>query len=217
MKDDTRATALTPELLLHGYAIGIFPMAEHRDDPDVFWVDPRHRGVLPLDRFHISRSLGRRMRRPDVSVTLNADFDRVLDACADRPETWINGEIASLYRELHRRKRAHSVEVWYGGDLAGGVYGVAMGAAFFGESMFSLARDGSKIALACLTTHLRDCGFTLFDTQFVTPHLLSLGAEEIPRAIYHQRLRDALGRAADIHAQPVPQPQEVMQRITQMS
>lgn len=217
MKDDPGAPVLTPDLLLHGYSIGIFPMAEHRDDPEIFWVDPRRRGILPLDGFHISRSLRRRMRKRDVSVTLDADFDRVLAACADRPETWINDEIASLYRELHRRSRAHSLEVWYGDDLAGGVYGVTMGAAFFGESMFSRARDASKIALACLTTHLRDCGFTLFDTQFVTPHLLSLGAVEIPRATYHQRLQEALNRSARITAQPVPQPQEVIQRITQIS
>lgn len=217
MKDDPGEPALTPDLLLHGYSIGIFPMAEHRDDPEVFWVDPRRRGVLPLDGFHISRSLGRRMRKPDVSVTLDAEFDRVLAACADRPETWINDEIASLYAELHRQNRAHSLEVWYGSELAGGVYGVTLGAAFFGESMFSLARDGSKVALACLTTHLRDCGFTLFDTQFVTPHLLSLGAVEIPRAAYHQRLQTALRRQARIDAQPVPQPQEVMQRMTQIS
>lgn len=217
MKDEPGTPDLTPDLLLHGYSIGIFPMAEHRDDRDIFWVDPRRRGVLPLDSFHISRSLGRRMRKPDVSVTLDTDFDRVLEACADRSETWINDEIATLYKELHRRNRAHSLEVWYGRDLAGGVYGVTMGAAFFGESMFSHARDASKVALACLTAHLRDCGFTLFDTQFVTSHLLSLGAVEIPRAGYQQRLRDALGRHAQIDAQPVPQPQEVMQRMSQMS
>ncbi len=217
MKDDPGDPALTPDLLLHGYSIGIFPMAEHRDDTEVFWVDPRRRGVLPLDRFHISRSLQRRMRKADVSVTLNSDFDRVLAACADRTETWINDEISNLYMALNRQNRAHSLEVWYGTNLAGGVYGVTMGAAFFGESMFSHARDGSKIALACLTAHLRDCGFTLFDTQFVTPHLLSLGAVEIPRATYHQQLQDALARRANIHARPVPQPQDVMQRMTQIS
>lgn len=217
MKDEPGEPDLTPDLLLHGYSIGIFPMAEHRADRQVFWVDPHRRGILPLDGFHISRSLRRRMRRPDVSVTLDADFDRVLAACADRPETWINAEIARIYHELHRAGRAHSLEVWYGPDLAGGVYGVTMGAAFFGESMFSHARDGSKIALACLTTHLRDCSFKLFDTQFVTPHLLSLGAIEIPRKTYHQRLQDALAHAARIDAQPVPQPQEVIQRMTQTS
>jgi leucyl/phenylalanyl-tRNA--protein transferase len=217
MKDEPGTPALTPELLLHGYSIGIFPMAEHRDDSEIFWVDPQRRGVIPLEKFHISRSLQRRMRKPDVSVTFDAAFERVLAACADRTETWINEEIAELYRKLHRNQRAHSLEVWYGEELAGGVYGVTMGAAFFGESMFSHARDGSKIALACLTTHLRDCGFELFDTQFVTPHLISLGAIEIPRRIYHQRLQAALAHHARIDARPVPQPQEVIQRMTQMS
>lgn len=193
-------------------------MAEHRNDPEIFWVDPRQRGVLPLDGFHISRSLARRMRKPDVSATINQCFDDVLDACADRPETWINAEIAHLYRTLHRRGNAHSMEIWYDGQLAGGVYGVALGAAFFGESMFSHAREGSKIALACLVTHLRECGFTLFDTQFVTPHLTSLGAEEIPRAAYQERLRRALSKSpisVDRHAPP--QPQEVVQRMSQTS
>lgn len=217
MKDDPGIAALTPDILLHGYSIGIFPMAEHRDDPDIFWVDPRRRGVLPLEGMHMSRSLRRRMRKPDVSVTLNAEFDLVLEACADRRETWINDEIASVYKRLHRLRHAHSLEVWYGDELAGGVYGVTLGTAFFGESMFSLARDGSKIALACLTAHLRNCGFTLFDTQFVTPHLLSLGAVEIPRSAYHELLRKALDGLAQIDARPVPQPQDVIQRITQIS
>ena len=217
MKDEPGTPDLTPELLLHGYSIGIFPMAEHRDDRQIFWVDPQRRGILPLDDFHISRSLRRRMAKPDVSVTLDENFDGVLAACADRAETWINDEIADLYRELHRRGHAHSLEVWYGRELAGGVYGVAMGAAFFGESMFSHARDGSKIALACLTAHLRNCGFKLFDTQFVTPHLLSLGAVEIPRRTYHQSLQSALNQHARIDALPVPQPQEVIQRMIQTS
>jgi leucyl/phenylalanyl-tRNA--protein transferase len=218
VRDEPDDQTLTPELLLHGYSIGIFPMAEHRDDPEIFWVDPRQRGVLPLDGFHISRSLARRMRRPDVRATVNACFDRVLAACADRSETWINDEIAALYRALHARGDAHSMEIWYGDRLAGGVYGVALGGAFFGESMFSAERDGSKVALACLVAHLGDRGFTLFYTQFVTPHLLSLGAEEIPRAVYHSRLRVALARAVSrIDAGPVRQPQEMVQRITQIS
>ncbi len=218
MRDDPDHQTLTPELLLHGYSIGIFPMAEHRGDPEIFWVDPRHRGVLPLDGFHMSRSLARRMRKPDVSATVNRCFDAVLEACADRSDTWINDEIAGLYRALHRRGNAHSMEIWYGERLAGGVYGVALGGAFFGESMFSRERDGSKVALACLVTHLRERGFDLFDTQFVTDHLLSLGAEEIPREVYHSRLRDALVRkATPIGVGPVRQPQEVVQRITQTS
>lgn len=217
MKDDSGETVLTPELLLHAYSIGIFPMAEHRNDPEIFWVDPKRRGVLPLNAFHISRSLARRMRKPDLSVTLNQDFDAVLEACADRIETWINDEIADLYRQLHAMGRAHSMEVRSHGAVIGGVYGVTLGSAFFGESMFSRQRDGSKIALACLTKHLTDTGFTLFDTQFVTPHLLSLGAEEISRAMYQYRLEDALQRTANIHTVPVIQPQDVVQRITHTS
>ena len=217
MKDDAGAPVLTPDLLLHGYSIGIFPMAEHRKDTEVFWVDPRRRGVFPIDGFHASRTLRRRMRRPDVSVTLDAAFDTVLAACADRAETWINAELTDLYRTLHHRGYAHSLEVWYADRLAGGVFGVAMGAAFFGESMFSSERDGSKIALACLLAHLRDCDFTLFDTQFLTPHLASLGAVEIPRAIYHQRLQSALRTPARIGQVPLAQPQDVMQRMTHTS
>lgn len=217
MKDEAGDQVLTPELLLHGYSIGIFPMAEHRDDPEVFWVDPRRRGVIPLDGFRVSRSLAKRMRRPSVSVTLNHDFERVLTACADRPDTWINSEIHSLYMALHAKHRAHSLEVWYGEELAGGVYGVSLGGAFFGESMFSAQRDGSKVALACLIPHLHMCGFTLFDTQFVTPHLISLGAVEITRAAYHQKLEVALKRPVRIEMAPLGQPQDVIQRMTQMS
>mgnify|MGYP001795947626 CR=1 FL=1 len=215
MKDTS--SDITPELLMHAYSVGIFPMAEHRDDPEIFWVDPKRRGVLPLHRFHISRSLARRMRNTRIKATLNTCFEDVLSLCADRAETWINPEISALYTELHRRGKTHSVEIWYDGQLAGGVYGVALGAAFFGESMFSRQTDGSKVALACLTKHLRDCGFQLFDTQFVTPHLLSLGAEEIPRAVYQQRLETALNKTANIHSIPLRQPYEVVQRRTQTS
>src|SRR6056297_898625 len=147
-KDDP---ILTPELLLRAYAAGIFLMSEHRDDPEVFWVDPRRRGILPLGSFHISRSLARRMRRGAYSVTLNAGFEAVLDACADRSETWINEEIRHLYTALHRLDHAHSLEIWEGSQLAGGVYGVSLGRAFFGESMVSPRTDGSKLALAHLT------------------------------------------------------------------
>lgn len=212
------APQLTPELLLKAYAAGIFPMSETRDDPDIFWVDPRRRGVLPLDGFHISRSLARRMRRADYSVTLDADFAAVLSACADREETWINAEIHRLYMALHDMGQAHSLEIWQGGALAGGVYGVALGGAFFGESMFSRRTDGSKLALAHLTDHLRRCGFSLFDTQFITPHLASLGAVEISRSDYHARLRDALDLPASITATPLcTAPQSVLQRNTHTS
>jgi len=218
MKDETAPEdILTPELLLHGYSIGIFPMAEHRDDPEIFWVDPKRRGILPLDGFHISRSLARRMRKPDVRVTLNTAFDDVLAGCSDRADTWINDEISRLYKTLHRSAHAHSLEVWYGDTLAGGVYGVALGGAFFGESMFSRSVNGSKIALACLTTHLHVSGFKLFDTQFITPHLSSLGAVEISRGAYLTRLQMAVDVPIRIDRVPLTQPQDVVQRITQTS
>lgn len=217
MKDEAFEPILTPELLLHAYSIGIFPMAEHQSDPEVFWVDPRRRGILPLDSFHISRSLARRMRQADVSATLDRCFEQVLRSCADREETWINDEIFDLYMALHQRGKAHSLEVWYGDQLAGGAYGVALGGAFFGESMFSAARDGSKVALACLTQHLRACGFTLFDTQFTTPHLLSLGAQEITRAAYHRKLDIALRKPVSITSRDLLQPQAVVQRMTHTS
>ncbi|MGV6848510.1 MAG: leucyl/phenylalanyl-tRNA--protein transferase [Marinibacterium sp.] len=208
---------LTPELLLHGYSVGIFPMAEHRDDRDVFWVDPRRRGILPLDRFHISRSLARRLKKADYRITIDEDFAGVVDGCADRSETWISTEIRKIYLRLHRRGQAHSLEVRDGDTLIGGVFGVAMGAAFFGESMFSRRRDGSKIALAYLVDRLREGGFTLFDTQFVTDHLISLGAIEIPRAAYHRRLTEALETTADFTAPETPSPQALVQRNSQTS
>jgi len=209
--------SLTPELLLHGYSIGVFPMAEHRDDDEVFWVDPRRRGVMPLDRFHISRSLSRRLRRVDYDVRTNSDFGAVLDGCADREDTWINDDIRKQYLALHQMGHAHCLEIWQDETLIGGVYGVVLGAAFFGESMFSRRTDASKIALAYLVDRLRLGGFALFDTQFITPHLASLGAIEISRDAYKSLLRDAIDQEADFHASHVPNPQEVIQRNTQMS
>ena len=187
---------LDPDLLLQAYAIGVFPMAESRDDPQVHWVDPRHRGIFPLDEFHISRSLSRLIRRWNFNIRTNTAFEAVVDACAARDETWINAPIRSAYQALHRRGHAHSLEVWSGGQLAGGVYGVTLGAAFFGESMFSAQSGGSKVALAFLVHRLRAGGFRLFDTQFLTPHLASLGAVEIPRAEYHRRLAEAIALPA---------------------
>ena len=214
-KDDTY---LTPQLLLNAYASGVFPMAEHRDDPEIFWVDPRRRGVFPLDRFHISRSLARRMRRCGYQIRINSDFEGVVLGCADRAETWINAEIFELYNQLHALGFAHSLEVWDNDALIGGVYGVALGRAFFGESMFSRRTDASKIALAYLVDRLNTAGFTLFDTQFITPHLASLGAIEIPRARYRQLLETALTDEADFTAPPLPASvQEVLQRNTQTS
>lgn len=208
---------LTPDLLLHGYSIGIFPMAEHRNDPDLFWVDPKLRGVFPLDGFHISRSLARRIRNCGFSVTINRDFAAVVDGCADRADTWINEELRTLYAQLHHSGRAHSLEVWEGDHLVGGVYGVALGAAFFGESMFSRRSDASKIALAYLVDRLRQTGFQLFDTQFLTAHLASLGAIEIPRHQYRQLLDQATAASADFTAEMCQTPQGVIQRITQTS
>lgn len=209
---------ITPETLLMAYASGVFPMAEGRDDPEIFWVDPKLRGVLPLDGFRMSRSLSKTIGRADVVVTLNEDFDGVLAGCADRDETWINEEIAALYRALHRSGFAHSLEIWadHGQRLVGGVYGVTLGSAFFGESMFSRTRDASKIALAYMVTLLRQQGFTLFDTQFLTDHLASLGGVEIARAQYHAQLADALNRTARIEGE-MPQSSSVRQLRTQTS
>ncbi|SPJ28457.1 Leucyl/phenylalanyl-tRNA--protein transferase [Falsiruegeria mediterranea M17] len=192
-------------------------MAEHRADPDVFWVDPKLRGIIPLNRFHISRSLTRRIRRMPYTISINRDFEGVVDGCADRAETWINAEIRAHYLTLHERGFAHSLEVRDGDDLIGGVYGVTLGAGFFGESMFSRRTDASKIALAYLVDRLTQTGFSLFDTQFLTAHLASLGAIEIPRARYHQLLEAAVTQSADFTA-PIRQSAEgVIQRITQTS
>jgi leucyl/phenylalanyl-tRNA--protein transferase len=187
---------LSPDLLLNAYATGIFPMAESRDDPVVHWVDPRHRGIFPLDRFHISRSLSRLIQRWNCIIRTNTAFEAVVDACSARDETWINTQIRDAYLALHQAGHAHSLEVWSEGELAGGVYGVTLGAAFFGESMFSAQTGGSKVALAHLIHRLRAGGFQLFDTQFLTPHLASLGAVEIPRAEYHRRLARAIALPA---------------------
>lgn len=209
---------ITPDLLLQAYRAGVFPMAEHRDDPEVFWVDPRKRGVFPLDGFRISRSLAKTLKRDAYRVTLNTAFGDVIDSCADRSETWINHEIRTLYEELHYKGHAHSIEVWMQDRLVGGVYGVAVGGAFCGESMFSRERDTSKIALAWLIDLLRRTGFVLFDTQFLTHHLASLGAVEITRAEYRRYLAQALQVPADItSARLAASGQEVVQRNTHTS
>jgi leucyl/phenylalanyl-tRNA--protein transferase len=209
---------VTPDLLLQAYRAGVFPMAEHRDDPEVFWVDPRKRGVFPLDGFRISRSLAKTLKRDAYRVTLNTAFGDVIDSCADRSETWINHEIRTLYEELHYKGHAHSIEVWMQDRLVGGVYGVAVGGAFCGESMFSRERDASKIALAWLIDLLRRTGFVLFDTQFLTHHLASLGAVEITRAEYRRYLAQALQVPADItNARLAASGQDVVQRNTHTS
>lgn len=191
------ADEITPDILLRAYAMGIFPMSDGRDDPEIHWIDPRRRGVLPLDRLHISRSLAKRIRSGRFHVTVDRDFAAVVEACAERDETWISRRIQRLYLDLHRLGFAHSIEVREGATLVGGVYGVTLGAAFFGESMFSRVTDASKLALAHAVHRLRAGGFRLFDTQFLTPHLASLGAVEIARADYHRRLAEALALPAD--------------------
>lgn len=200
MRDD--APEITPALLLQAYASGVFPMADGAESAELFWVDPKRRGVLPLDGLRAPRRLGRAFLNADFDVRIDRDFAGVLDGCAARRETWINAEIRRLYVELHRGGYAHSVEIWSQGALAGGLYGVALGGAFFGESMFSRMRDASKFALIALVARLRAGGFTLLDTQFVTPHLASLGAVEISRADYHARLEVALTRPARFLALP---------------
>jgi len=187
---------LTPDMLLRAYAIGVFPMAEDRNDPELFWVDPRLRGVVPLDRFYVPKRLRRTIRAGRFHVTFDHDFEGVIEGCAEstteRPRTWINDRIVTLYTSLFHMGHAHSVECWRNGELAGGLYGVTLGGAFFGESMFSRDRDASKVALVHLVARLRAGGFVLLDSQFITGHLRQFGATEIPRAEYRRSLADAL-------------------------
>ncbi len=195
---------VTPHLLLRAYAMGIFPMADSADDPEIFWVEPAMRGIIPLDGLHISRRLARTVRRRPFEIRVDTAFDEVIAACAapapGREKTWINATIRRLYGELHRLGFAHSVECWQDGRLVGGLYGVALGAAFFGESMFSRVRDASKVALVHLVARLNAGGYRLLDTQFVTDHLRRLGAIEIPRLDYLRRLDAALKVRADFRA-----------------
>jgi len=188
--------ALDPQLLLSAYAAGIFPMADSRDAQELYWVEPRERAIIPLDRFHLSRSLHRTIRSDKFQVSCDRAFGEVVQGCAARPETWINREIEEAVSALHQRGHAHSIEVWREGKLVGGLYGVELGRAFFGESMFSLERDGSKVAIAWLVARLKVGRFTLLDCQIMTPHLASLGAVSIPAAAYAVLLSAAVGAAA---------------------
>lgn len=178
--------------LLRAYELGVFPMAEARDADSVFWVEPRRRAIIPLDRFHLSHSLRKTLRSGRFTVTRDRAFEEVVQSCADRDETWINPDIERAYIGLHRLGHAHSVECWEAGELVGGLYGVERGAAFFGESMFSLRRDASKVALAWLVARLVVGGYSLLDCQFMTDHLRSLGAIEIPQQDYLSLLSSAL-------------------------
>ncbi|MEC7489798.1 MAG: leucyl/phenylalanyl-tRNA--protein transferase [Pseudomonadota bacterium] len=199
MASDT-ITKLTPEMILRAYAVGLFPMAEHRKDPTLYWIDPEKRGILPLEKFHIPRRLRRTIRSKDFDIRCNTAFGNVIRSCAapvnGRSESWINAEIISLYTDLHHMRRAHCVEVWRNEKLVGGLYGVALGAAFFGESMFSTETDTSKIALVHLVARLKRSGFLLLDTQFVTDHLAQFGIVELPRVGYRQMLSSALDTTA---------------------
>ena len=209
---------LTADLLLHAYRIGVFPMSEGKDDPEIFWVDPKFRGVMPLNGFHISRNLRRTILRETFTVTFNKNFTDVVRGCAEREETWINDTIFDLYAQLHATGDAHAVEVWQDDQLVGGVYGVTVGAAFFGESMFSRATNASKVALAYLIDRLNAGGFVLFDAQFITDHLATLGGIEISRADYQSLLEDAVAEHADFDAQgPVATAQDVVQRMDHTS
>ncbi len=192
-----KSPGITPEILLRAYSIGLFPMAESADDPEIFWVEPDVRGVLPLDEhFHISKSLRKTIKQKPFDIRFNSDFDAVITACAqetsDRPSTWINETIKSLYKALHHMGHAHSVEAWDGDELVGGLYGVSLGSAFFGESMFSRRTDASKICLVHLVERLRQQHFTLLDTQFTTEHLKTFGAIDVPKADYTLMLAAAM-------------------------
>lgn len=201
-------SAITPELLVRAYRGGFFPMAQSRQSDRLYWLDPELRGILPLDGFHLPRRLRRTVETGGFTVTADQDFAGVIAGCAapapGREETWINPQIEALFTELHRRGQAHSVESWQGGVLVGGLYGVALGGAFFGESMFSRATDASKVALVHLVARLRLGGFRLLDTQFVTGHLTRFGAVEIPRERYKAMLADALEAPATWLADPDP-------------
>lgn len=187
---------ITPDLLLRAYASGLFPMADSADDPELFWVEPELRGVLPLDGFHVPRRLQRTIRQSPFEIRVNTAFDQVVACCAEsvanRPSTWINSTIAELYGSLHRLGHAHSVEAWQGEQLVGGLYGVSLRRAFFGESMFSRATDASKICLVHLVERLRTRGFVLLDTQFSTEHLQRFGVIDVPREDYAVMLARAL-------------------------
>jgi leucyl/phenylalanyl-tRNA---protein transferase len=201
---------ITPEVLLKAYACGIFPMAESADDPALYWIEPDMRGIIPLEGFHLSARLKRTVRTTPFTVWIDRDFDAVIDGCAeakpDRARTWINDRIRKIYRSLFERGHCHSVEVYDGEALVGGLYGVSLGRAFFGESMFHRARDASKIALVHLVARLRAGGYRLLDTQYVTDHLKTFGAVEVGKKRYHRLLEDALIGEADFGALATDRP-----------
>lgn len=194
----SRNADITPEILLRAYSVGLFPMADSADDPEIFWVEPEVRGIIPLDAFHVSKSLTKAIKRKPFDIRFDTAFDSVVGGCAaeasDRPSTWINATIRALYSELNMMGHAHSVEAWEGNELVGGLYGVSLGSAFFGESMFSRRTNASKICLVYLVERLREKGFTLLDTQFTTEHLMTFGAIDVPKADYAKLLEKAVDR-----------------------
>jgi len=209
-------------MLLRAYAFGAFPMAESREDPELFWLDPERRGIIPLNAVHVPHRLARTIRSGKFDVRIDTAFDAVIRACAaprpGREDTWINERILELYGALFELGHCHSIECWRDGELAGGVYGVRLGSAFFGESMFSRIRDASKVALIHLAARLRAGGFRLFDTQFLTPHLAQFGALEISRAHYQRILAKAIREDCDFYSMPLDVPgAEVLQSITEIS
>ncbi len=195
----SRNSDITVDILLRAYSIGLFPMADAADDPELFWVEPEVRGIIPLDNFHVSKSLAKVIRKKPFDIRFNTDFEGVMAGCAaevdNRPSTWINETIRRLYTELHEIGHAHSVEAWEGEELVGGLYGVSLGSAFFGESMFSRRTNASKICLVYLVERLREKGFTLLDTQFTTEHLKTFGAIDVPKADYAKLLEPAVDSA----------------------
>lgn len=201
---------ITSDILLRAYAVGIFPMSEGADDPGLFWVEPKERGIIPLDAFHVSRKLRALVRRDHFEVRVDTAFDQVIAACAgggqDRPDTWINGRIRALFGDLHAAGHAHSVECWREGRLVGGLYGLAINAAFFGESMFHRETDASKVALVHLAGRLRAGGFRLLDAQFQTAHLAQFGTVEVSRDAYRSLLDKAMNSPADWHVFPADAP-----------
>ena len=210
---------ITPQMLLRAYACGIFPMAESADDPQLYWIEPQERGILPLDAVNIPRRLARTVRQGRFDVAVDTDFEGVIDGCAaprpGRRSTWINSQIRNLYRELFRQGHCHTVEVRLDGKLIGGLYGVALGGAFFGESMFSTERDASKVALVHLCARLIAGGFSLLDTQFVTDHLSQFGTKEIDKAEFQSRLQAAMEQPASFgRMQAGTQPEEILRIVT---
>jgi leucyl/phenylalanyl-tRNA--protein transferase len=224
-RHDEHRVEITPDVLIKAYSVGIFPMAESADDPSLFWVEPEQRGVIPLDGgFHVSRRLARTIRSNKFEVHVDRDFDAVIDACAapaaGRDSTWINKRIRRLYRALFDRRQCHTVEAWRNGRLVGGLYGVKIGAAFFGESMFHFERDASKVALAHLVARMKVGGFKLLDAQFITDHLESMGAAEVSRVEYQIMLTKAIAANAQFYCWPsdgVIDGAVVLQSISQIS